>query len=170
MNSAMRLAWTQVRTAATLIASAICSTTCVIEVEGRGFFLLEENVQAAVLLSIGGVLGTLSRYYLGLLIVQRIGTAFPFGTLFINVTGCLLLGLVGGLAAEHGSVVTPQVRLLIGVGFCGAYTTFSTFGYETMLLLKSGSYVQAFTYLALSNVLGLAAVLVGYFLARMVSS
>lgn len=125
-------------------------------------------MQAAVLLSIGGVLGTLSRYYLGLFVLQRLGAAFPFGTLLINVTGCLLLGVVSGLSVERGAI-SQDLRLLVGIGFCGAFTTFSAFGYETMVLLKSESYMQAFGYLALSNLLGLAAVFLGYSLTRWAS-
>ena len=123
-------------------------------------------MQAAILVGIGGVVGALARYYAGLAIAQRLGAAFPYGTLAINVTGCFVLGLIGTLAAERGALVTPEVRLVAGVGFCGAYTTFSTFGFETLALLRVGALAEAVLYVALSNALGLAAVIAGFALAR----
>jgi CrcB protein len=121
-------------------------------------------VQNVLLLALGGVLGTLSRYGLGLLFAARFGTAFPYGTLVINVTGCFVIGLVGTLAAER-LWVTPELRLLIGVGFCGAFTTFSSFGYETVLLVRMGAFAQAGGYVLASNTLGLLAVFLGVKLA-----
>ena len=121
----------------------------------------------AMLVGIGGVLGAWSRFYLGVFLAQRLGAAFPYGTLIINVTGCFVLGLVGTLAAERASLVTPEVRLLVGVGFCGAYTTFSTFGFETVALLRTGALAEAALYVVGSNALGLGAVYVGFLLARL---
>lgn len=122
----------------------------------------------ALLVALGGVAGALSRFYLGMVLAQRLGTAFPYGTFIINVTGCFVLGLVGTLAAERAALVTPEIRLLVGVGFCGAYTTFSTFGFETIALLRTGALLEAGLYLFASNALGLAAVYVGFLLARLV--
>jgi CrcB protein len=121
-------------------------------------------VQNVLLLALGGVFGTLTRYALGLLFAARFGTAFPYGTLVINVTGCFVIGLVGTLAAER-MWVTPELRLLIGVGFCGAFTTFSSFGYETVLLVRMGALAQAGFYVLASNALGLLAVFLGVKLA-----
>lgn len=112
-------------------------------------------------------MGALARYYLGLVMAQRVGVAFPYGTLLINVTGCLVLGLVGTLAVERSTIVTPEVRLLVAVGFCGAFTTFSTFGFETLSLLRAGDYAEAALYVLGSNVLGLVAVFLGFTLVRM---
>ena len=124
-------------------------------------------MQNVLLLALGGVLGTLSRYYMGLQFAARFGLDFPYGTLVINVTGCFIIGLVGSLAAER-VWVTPELRLLLGVGFCGAYTTFSSFGYETVLLVRMGAFAQAGFYVLASNALGLLAVFLGVKLAGLV--
>lgn len=124
-------------------------------------------MQAVWLVGLGGILGALSRYFLGLALAQRLGAEFPYATLVINVTGCFLLGLISGLAVHREGLVTADVRLALGVGFCGAYTTFSTFGVETIALLRAGSYVQAGAYVLGSNGLGLAAVWAGLSLARL---
>lgn len=122
----------------------------------------------AILVGLGGISGALARYYMGILLAQRLGTAFPYGTFAINVTGCFILGLVGTLAVERAAVVSPELRLLIGVGFCGAYTTFSTFGFETLALLRMGAVLEAGLYVLASNVAGLVAVYIGFLLARLV--
>lgn len=120
-----------------------------------------------VLVGLGGMAGAIARYYVGLAIAQRLGLLFPYGTLLINVSGCLVLGFVATLGAEREGLVSPEIRLLVGMGFCGAYTTFSTFGYETVTLFRAGSHLAALAYVVGSNVLGLAAVAVGYYLARL---
>lgn len=83
---------------------------------------------------LGGVLGALTRFYVGRLFALHFGTTFPYGTMFINVTGSMLLGLIQALAMER-FLFSPRLRLFSGVGFCGAYTTFSTFTKETLDLL-----------------------------------
>ena len=98
-------------------------------------------------ISLGAVLGANARYWLGLWMDTRFATRFPLGTLVINVTGCLLLGFF--IALTTGRVaLAPRWRLLFAVGFLGSYTTFSTFGVETVTLLDEGS-----SALALGNVL-----------------
>ena len=124
-------------------------------------------MQAALLVGIGGVVGALARYYAGLAIAQRVGTAFPVGTLVINVTGCFMIGLIGTLAAERATLVSPEVRLAAGVGFCGAYTTFSAFGLETVALVRTGALAEAALYVGLSNALGVLAIFAGFWFARM---
>ena len=102
-----------------------------------------------LIIGLGGWLGAYSRYQLGLWIASRYGTGFPYGTLVINVTGCLILGFFGSWALIRPVPVAVEWRLLIAVGFLGAYTTFSTFGFETVLLIKNGQ-----TLAAAANVLG----------------
>lgn len=113
-------------------------------------------------------MGALTRFYLGMAVATRMGVAFPYGTLLINVTGCFILGLVATLAAERATIVTPELRLLIGVGFCGAYTTFSTFGFETVALLRNGAFAEASIYVLASVLAGLAATFAGLYIARLV--
>jgi CrcB protein len=125
-------------------------------------------LKAALLVATGGMAGALARFYLATAMAARFGTAFPYGTLLINVTGCFILGLLGTLGAERATIITPEGRLLLGVGFCGAYTTFSTFGLETLTLLRAGAIGQAGLYMFASNLIGLLAVFLGFQLARWV--
>lgn len=123
-------------------------------------------MQTALLISLGGVAGALARFYLGLAVLQRMGVGFPYGTLLINVAGCFVIGVLGTLATERAALVTREVWLLLGVGFCGAFTTFSSFGLETLSLLRAGALLQAGAYVMASNALGLLAVCLGFLLAR----
>jgi CrcB protein len=98
-------------------------------------------------IALGGLLGTLARYGLQGWIQARAGAStFPLGTLSINVLGSLVLGFLVRYATG-AAVVTPDVRAGLTVGFCGAFTTMSTFGYETMTLLADGQYWRAALYM-----------------------
>ena len=115
----------------------------------------------------GAVLGANSRYLLTNYFAGRFGAAFPYGTLFINITGSFLLGFVLVLIGNR-IVSDPGYRLLIGTGFLGAYTTFSTFSYDTIVLLEGGDLLPAL-WNALSSLLGsLVAAYLGIVLARLV--
>ncbi len=113
----------------------------------------------------GAALGGVSRYYLSLALAQRLGDAFPWGTIVINVTGSLLLGFLMRYAFASPAA-NAELRLLLTTGFCGGYTTFSTFSYETMLMLEDGQYSRAATYALASVVVSLLAVGGGFALAR----
>jgi CrcB protein len=115
----------------------------------------------------GAMLGANARYWLTNYFVQRLGPAFPYGTLFINVTGSFLLGFVLVLVANR-FVVDPGYRLLIGTGFMGAYTTFSTFSYDTIVLLERGDVLLALMNVGTSVAVSLVAVYLGIVLARVV--
>jgi fluoride exporter len=115
----------------------------------------------------GGAIGSVARLLLGAAIQQRSGTTFPVGTLFINLTGSLLLGFIIRVVLETPSV-TPTVRALLTTGFCGGYTTFSTFSYETSVLLEEGSYGRAALYIIASVGLALAGTFAGFAAARWV--
>nr|WP_243900364.1 CrcB family protein [Hymenobacter defluvii] len=88
------------------------------------------------------------------------------GTLLVNVLGCLLIGLFYA-AAERGTIGSPELRLLLTTGFCGGFTTFSTFSYETIALLTDGEYFFGALYVAGSMLLGLAATFAGVALVRL---
>jgi CrcB protein len=108
---------------------------------------------------VAGAIGAPLRYELDGLVGQRVDGAFPWGILLINVSGSFLLGLLTGLGLHHGLGKTP--RVVLGTGFCGAFTTFSTFTYETVRLLEEGDVTEALANLALSLVLGAAAAAAG---------
>ncbi|MDB5098105.1 MAG: camphor resistance protein CrcB [Cyanobacteria bacterium RYN_339] len=109
-------------------------------------------------------MGAWARLYLGLAVALRTSTGFPYGTLLINLLGCFILGVVNTLVLERG---VPDVwRLAVGVGFCGAFTTFSTFGFETLALLREGRYAAAALYVLASNLLGFGCAALGWLVAR----
>lgn len=108
---------------------------------------------------LGGFLGANARYLLGLWVATRLGTTFPYGTFVINVTGSFVLGLIMGLLDAH--ILAPAVRLSLAIGFVGAYTTFSTWTYETMRLLEDGSWELAFANVFGSLLVGMLAVIGG---------
>lgn len=118
-----------------------------------------------LLISAGAVFGANARYWLGTWAAQKWGSIFPFGTLLINVTGSFLLGLFMTLATER-FLLDPRWRLLVAVGFLGAYTTFSTFTYESFNLIFKGQWLPGLINLLGSSLLGLAAVGLGVYLGK----
>ncbi len=114
---------------------------------------------------VGGVLGTLARYGLQGLVQAKAATAFPTGTLVVNLTGSLALGFIMRWATGT-TVLTPELRAGLTVGFCGAYTTMSTFGYETWGLLAVQDYTRAALYAGLTMVGCVVAVAAGVALAN----
>lgn len=115
--------------------------------------------------AVGSALGGVSRYLLGGLIQRLLDATFPVGTLVINISGSFLLGAIVRYAVETPTL-TPEVRALLTIGFCGGYTTFSTFSYETVAMLKDGEWGRAGVYVAASVLLSLVGVLLGFALAR----
>ena len=111
--------------------------------------------------AVGGALGCVSRYYLTAFIQQRAGPSFPVGTLLINITGSFLLGFIMRYTLQSG-VVSAETRMLLTSGFCGGYTTFSTYSYETAMMLDDGEYGRAALYIGSSVVLALAGTFLGF--------
>jgi CrcB protein len=101
----------------------------------------------------GGILGTLSRYVLAGFIYQKIGTDFPYGTLAVNLIGCFLVGFFDTIF-QAKFLFNPVLRIFLMVGFCGAFTTFSTFMLETGNLIRDGETLRAFLNVMLSVILG----------------
>jgi CrcB protein len=118
--------------------------------------------------ALGGALGAMTRYGLGLWMVERVGTGFPFHTLVINITGSLAIGILLTLLTER-LLLDPAWRLLLVVGFLGGYTTFSSFTFETLALVESGEVLGAVLYVVASNGLGLAAGILGIVVARAIT-
>jgi CrcB protein len=116
---------------------------------------------------LGGFLGSISRYLVAGA-AQRLFPAtisFPTGTFAVNITGCLIIGLLSGIA-ETRQIFNPETRILIFVGFLGGFTTFSTFGFETFSLIRDQQYFSAISNILLHVFLGLIAVWLGFILSR----
>lgn len=111
-------------------------------------------------IAIGSALGGVARYLLGGFIQRLSAGTFPTGTLVINLTGSFLLGLLYRYASDSAAI-TPEVRAMLTIGFCGGYTTFSTFTYETVRLLEDGESARAIAYVGLSVGLSLGAMVLG---------
>ena len=111
-------------------------------------------------IALGGAVGSVTRYLVGVAVQSRSGLDFPVGTLLVNLSGCLLLGLV-----MHYSLATPaispEIRALLTTGLCGGYTTFSTFSYETVTLIQDGDWRRAALYVGLSVLGSILGVMLG---------
>ncbi len=124
-------------------------------------------MEKLIAVGLGGMLGTIARYLLGGWLVRlRSGWSFPIETLVINVLGCLVIGLLAGLAETRG-IFGGTTRAFLFIGVLGGFTTFSTFGYETFQLLRDGQHATAFASVALQLIAGLGAVWAGHALARL---
>lgn len=118
-----------------------------------------------IYIALGAALGANLRYAVARGVARRLSASLPYGTLIINVTGSLLLGFVIVWTSER-VLADPRWRLLVAVGFCSSYTTFSSYSFETFTLLEQGHYRLAAANFAVNNLLCLAAVLLGAVLAR----
>lgn len=128
-----------------------------------GFKVL--SVRVIWYVALGGAVGSVLRYLVGIVIQARTGWEFPVGTLVVNLSGCLLLGFLIYYALATPAV-TPEVRALLTTGLCGGYTTFSTFSYEAVALVQNGEWRRATLYVGLSVAGSIAAVIVGIAGAR----
>jgi fluoride exporter len=124
-----------------------------------------ETLTKYLAVAAGGALGAMLRYYLGGSVLGRAAAPFPTATFVINVTGSFILGFFLTLVTERVHV-SPHLRLAVAVGFVGAYTTFSTFEYETARLVEERSFLLAFLNVVLSFIVGFAAVWGGIIAAR----
>jgi CrcB protein len=124
------------------------------------------TIPTVLAVGIGGIVGANLRWQVGEWAADRWATPFPWGTLVINLTGSFVLGLYLTLVTERFAG-RPLTRLFFATGLLGAYTTFSTFAYETVRLLQDGHLVTAATYVAASLVFGLVASMAGIAVARM---
>jgi CrcB protein len=118
-----------------------------------------------VLIALGGALGSITRYWVGSTLTGKLGARFPYGTFVINITACIVIGFAMGFLGKRTGL-NPAWRFLIPVGFVGAYSTFSTFEWETYINLQNGAYWIALLYVVLSFVFGLAAVWGGAMVAK----
>ena len=116
-------------------------------------------------IALGAVIGASARYFVSTQIARHFSTTFPYGTLLINITGSLVLGFFLVYSTER-VLLDPRWRLLVAIGFCGSYTTFSSYAFESFALLEQGQWLMTGANIVASNALCLAAVLAGAALAR----
>jgi CrcB protein len=126
---------------------------------------MQAKVRMPIAISFGAIAGALSRYYLSLGINQWLGTAFPFATFLINISGAFAMGFFTSLALKR-NLIAPDLRLIIAVGFLGSYTTFSTYTLDLEKLVAKGNWQFTFLYWTGSTFLGLLSLEVGSYLAR----
>jgi CrcB protein len=131
------------------------------EGNGGSFFMLNY-----LSIMFGGALGTGARFWLSGFIAQRYGPVFPLGTLTVNVTGCFIIGIFAAFTEpDSGFLVSPGFRQFFMIGVCGGYTTFSSFGLQTLDLLRDGDWLKA----ALNTVLSVACCLIAVWLGRVLA-
>ncbi len=113
----------------------------------------------------GSAIGGVTRYFLGGVVQRWMGSALPVGTLLINITGSFLLGAIIRFAVDS-ALISPEARAFLTIGLCGGYTTFSTFSYETAVMIEDGEWGRATLYVVASVVVSLVATFVGFMAAR----
>jgi CrcB protein len=123
---------------------------------------LTNLIVGAALVSLGAAAGTPLRFLVANVVSQKVGETFPWGTLVVNVSGCVVMGLIGAYAARHGLSAESEVWLLVATGFLGSYTTVSSFALQTLALARDGERRGALGYIVLSVALCLGAVALGF--------
>lgn len=123
------------------------------------------SFSALFLVGIGGAVGAIGRYSVGVLLGQWLGSHWPYGTFSVNIVGGLLMGIVAGLGT-WSNLITPELRIFLAVGVLGGFTTFSAFSLDLMLMLERHQWLMALGYGVASVLLALAALAFGIFLVR----
>jgi len=117
-------------------------------------------LRTLLLIGLGGFLGSISRFLIALSVNRIFQSVLPIGTLVVNIVGCLFIGVIYSLA-EQKNIMSPELRVFLGVGFCGGFTTYSSFAFEKFSLIKSGDFLMLSIYIGASVFLGLIAVYIG---------
>ena len=122
-------------------------------------------LKSILLVGAGGFAGSVLRYLISEFSALKWGAAFPYGTFIVNIAGCLIIGLIYGLGVKQ--IASTEMRLLLATGFCGGFTTFSSFSFEFLVLLREGHTTLAFLYAGGSMAVGLTAVWLGVLITKM---
>lgn len=117
-------------------------------------------LRTLLLIGMGGFLGSVSRFLIGQGLHRFFDTIFPIGTMTVNIVGCFIIGIVYSLA-ERDNLINPEMRMFLAVGFCGGFTTFSSFAFDQLNLLKDNGFLYLSIYVGGSVFLGLLAVYLG---------
>ncbi|MFI5155188.1 MAG: fluoride efflux transporter CrcB [Chitinophagales bacterium] len=120
-----------------------------------------------LLVGLGGGIGSIARYVCQKYIHEWHPHPFPMGTFFVNILGCFLIGLFYSIS-EKGNIMTPEWRILLTTGLCGGFTTFSTFSFENIQLLKAGDFSYFILYIAGSILLGIGATYLGMLTIKLI--
>ena len=120
-----------------------------------------------LLVGAGGFIGSVARFLGGRYITENFLSSFPFGTMTVNIIGCFLIGVFYGMS-ERGNLMNEEWRIFLTVGFCGGFTTFSSFASENLTLIRDGAFVYFLLYTGLSVFLGLAATFLGNALTKII--
>ena len=126
---------------------------------------MNSSLKAMIIVFAGSGVGGVARYGIQTWLLRLYPGIFPLGTFIVNLLGCFLIGLFYAICQKH-NIFTPQWRLALTTGFCGGFTTFSTFAYENVFLLKAGNYSTPFLYITASVLLGIAAVFAGIYTVK----
>ena len=118
-----------------------------------------------LIIGMGGFIGTIARYLSQQVIYRFYPATFPIGTLSVNIFGCLLIGIFFALS-KRGNLLSPEWRMFLTTGFCGGFTTFSTFSYESVQLLNEGEYTSVAVFAVTSVVVGILATIFGIWLTK----
>ncbi len=122
-------------------------------------------LKTILFVAVGGAIGSVLRYLVALLVSKFWSNNFPVATLIINVSGCFLIGLLIGIL-DKNQISNSNFKWFLITGFCGGFTTFSTYSYENLVLFQNNNSALAFTYIALSTIFGIVAVWFGLFLSK----
>jgi CrcB protein len=124
-------------------------------------------LQKYMYIAVGGALGAMARFWVGSTVADRLGTKFPYGTFVINMTACVVIGFSLTFLAKRTDL-NPAWRFFVPIGFLGAYSTFSSYGWEAVSMLRNGEFSMAALYAFGSLFLGLVAVWCGILLAEII--